>query len=151
MRLHIGRLLFVALLVLGAIEGQQAPKSSPLKPYRMLVVVAAWGDPASQVISENDSFPASSRAAQSVVCSLRYSAVGPAETSGHRTCSAGLAQCATAQYSGLLTAVLSGKNLAALNEAVLQGTNIIVAASRFTDPALERMLGLHYLAAISRP
>src|SRR5579863_1592842 len=56
MRLHSGRLLFVAWFFLGAIGAQQAPKSSPLKPYRVLIVVAAWGDPASQVISETDAF-----------------------------------------------------------------------------------------------
>src|SRR6266849_4426670 len=56
MRLHIGRLLAVALLVLCAIQGQTPPKLSLLKPYRVLVVVADWGDPASHVISEKDVF-----------------------------------------------------------------------------------------------
>src|SRR6202165_6385767 len=56
MRLHIGRSLAVALLVLGAIQGQTPTKRSLLKPYRVLVVVAGWGDPASQVIGEKDAF-----------------------------------------------------------------------------------------------
>src|SRR5712692_11260636 len=56
MRLHIGRLLAVAVLVLCVIQGQTPLKSSLLKPYRVLVVVADWGDPASQLISEKDAF-----------------------------------------------------------------------------------------------
>jgi len=56
MLLPTGRLLAVAVLLFGAIQGQTRPKKSLLKPYRVLVVVAAWGDPASQVISEHDAF-----------------------------------------------------------------------------------------------
>jgi hypothetical protein len=53
---RIGRSVFVALLVLCTIQGQTPSKPSLLKPYRVLVVVADWGDPASQVISGNDAF-----------------------------------------------------------------------------------------------
>jgi len=56
MQLHMGRLLAVALLALCAIQGQAPPKPCVLKPYRVLVVVAGWGDPASQVIGEKDAF-----------------------------------------------------------------------------------------------
>ena len=52
----MGRLLAVALLALCAIQGQAPPKPCVLKPYRVLVVVAGWGDPASQVIGEKDAF-----------------------------------------------------------------------------------------------
>ncbi len=51
MRLPIGRLL-TALLVLCAVQGQAPPKPFLLKPYRVLVVVASWGDPASQVLTD---------------------------------------------------------------------------------------------------
>src|SRR4029077_15351686 len=146
MRLQRGRLLFVALLVLGAIQGQQPPKSSLLKPYRVLVVVAAWADPASQVVGQNDSFPpvAALLKAWSVpfdILRLDQQNLG----ASHLFDRSGAVRYGTVVWLADLPSY-AAKNLAALSEAVQQGTSIIVAASRFTDPALEQILGLHYKA-----
>src|ERR1700719_842046 len=140
MQLHMGRLLAVALLVLCAIQGQASPKPSVLKPYRVLLVVAGWGDPASQVISAKDAFQpvAALLKAWSVpfdILRLDQQNLGASylfERSG------------AARYGTILWLAdlpsYAAKNLAALTEAVQQGTSIIVAASRFTDPALEQIL-----------
>jgi len=151
MRLYSGRLFFVALLFLGAIQGQTTPKSCLLKPYRVLVVVSDWGDPASQVISEKDAFQpvAALLKAWSVpfdILRLDQQNLGASylfERSG------------AARYGTILWLAdlpsYAAKNLAALTEAVQQGTSIIVAASRFTDPALEQILGIHYKADYRAP
>jgi len=151
MRFYNGRLLFVALLFFGAIQGQTTPKSSLLKPYRVLVVVADWSDPASQVISEKDAFQpvAALLKAWSVpfdILRLDQQNLGASylfERSG------------AVRYGAIFWLAdlpsYAAKNLAALTEAVQQGTSIIVAASRFTDPALEQILGLHYKADYRAP
>ena len=151
MRLHIGHLLAVGLLVLCAIQGQTPPKLSLLKPYRVLVVVADWGDPASQVISEKDAFQpvAALLKAWSVpfdILRLDQQNLGASylfERSG------------AVRYGAIFWLAdlpsYAAKNLAALTEAVQQGTSIIVAASRFTDSALEQILGLHYKADYRAP
>ena len=54
-----GRFFLIAASVLGALEarGQGAGGLHPLKPYRVLLVVERWEDPASQIISsEKDAF-----------------------------------------------------------------------------------------------
>lgn len=50
--------LFSVGLFAGAIAvlGQETTTSGLLKPYRVLLVVETWGDPASQVITDNDAF-----------------------------------------------------------------------------------------------
>ena len=151
MQLPIGRLFAIALSVLCAIHGQRPPKPSLLKPYRVLVVVASWGDPASQVISEKDPFQpvAALLKAWSVpfdILRLDQQTLGASylfERSG------------VVRYGAILwlanLSSYAGKNLAVLTEAVQAGTSVIVAASRLADPALERVLGLHYKADYRAP
>jgi hypothetical protein len=151
MRLHIGRLITVALLALCEIYGQTPPKPPVLKPYRLLVVVANWGDPASQVIGEKDAFQpvAALLKAWSVpfdILRLDQQQLGASylfDRSG------------AARYGAILWLAdlpsYAGKNLASLTEAVEQGTSIVFAASRFNDPTLERILGLHYKADYRAP
>ena len=151
MRLQSGRLLFVALLVVLAVQGQQPPKSSLLKPYRVLVVVAAWADPASQVIGQNDAFQpvAALLKAWSVpfdILRLDQQNLGASNLFDR----SGAVRYGTVVWLADLPSY-AGKNLAALTEAVQQGTSIIVAVSRFSDPALERILGLHYNADYRAP
>src|SRR3984893_3823701 len=146
MQLHMGRLLAVALVVLCAIQGQAPPKPSVLKPYRVLVVVAGWGDPASQVIGEKDAF-------QPVAALLKAWSV-PFDIFRLDQQTLG-ASYLFDRYGAMLWLAdmpsYAGKNLAVLTEAVQQGTSIIVAASRFADPVLERILGLHYKADYRAP
>lgn len=151
MQLHMGRLFAVAWLVLCAIQGQAPPKPSGLKPYRVLVVVAGWGDPASQVIGEKDAF-------QPVAALLKaWSVPFDILRLDQQTLGASYLfdRSGAVRYGAMLWLAdmpsYAGKNLAVLSEAVQQGTSIIVAASRFTDPALERILGLHYKADYRAP
>ena len=151
MRLPIGRLLTVALLVVCAIQGQTPPKPSLLKPYRVLVVVAAWGDPASQLIGEADAFQpvAALLKAWSVpfdILRLDQQNLGASYLFG---------RSGAVRYGAIVWLAdlpsYTGQNLAVLTDAVQHGTSIIVAASRFTDPVLERILGLHYRADYRAP
>jgi hypothetical protein len=151
MQLHMGRLLAVALLALCAIQGQAPAKPSVLKPYRVLVVVAGWGDPASQVIGEKDAF-------QPVAALLKaWSVPFDILRLDQQTLGASYLfdRSGAVRYGAMLWLAdmpsYAGKNLAVLTEAVQQGTSIIVAASRFTDPALGRILGLHYKADYRAP
>src|SRR5579863_9500249 len=151
MRLHIGRLLAVALLVLCVIYGQTPPRRSLLKPYRVLLVVASWGDPASQVIGEKDACQpvAALLKAWSVpfdILRLDQQALGASylfDRSG------------AVRYGAILWLAdlpsYAGKNLGVLTEAVQQGTCVIAVASRFSDATLERILGLHYKADYRAP
>ena len=141
---HLGRSVFVALLVLGAVQGQIHPRAFLLKPYRVLVVVADWGDPASQVISDKDAFqPVTALLkAWSVpfdILRLDQQNLGASYLFGR----SGSVRYGTILWLANLSSY-AGKNLPALTDAVQQGTSIIVAASRFADPALEQILGLHY-------
>src|SRR5579872_6397736 len=146
-----GRLLAVALCVVWVIRGQTPSKPSLLKPYRVLLVVAAWADPASQVIGEKDSF-------QPVAALLKAWSV-PFDILRLDQQSLGASylfdRSGAPRYGVVLWLAdlpsYAGKNLAALGDAVGQGTSIVVAASRFADPALERILGIHYLADYRAP
>jgi hypothetical protein len=144
MQFHLSRLLTIALLVLGALQGQIPPKPSLLKPYRVLIVVAGWDDPASQVIGEKDAFQpvAALLKAWSVpfdILRLDQQPLG-ASYLFDRT--------GAVRYGAILWLAdlpsYAAKNLAILTEAVQQGTSMIAVASRFSDTALERLLGIHY-------
>ena len=151
MQARIRRLLAVAALVASAIQGQTPAKPSLLKPYRVLVVVAGWGDPASKVISEKDSFQpvAELLKAWSVpfdILRLDQQNLGPSYL---------FERTGAVRYGAILWLAdlpsYAGKNLGALSEAVQQGSSIIVAASRFSDPALEQILSVHYKADYRAP
>jgi hypothetical protein len=151
MRLRIGRLLAAVSLVLGAMRGQTSPKPSLLKPYRVLVVVGGWSDPASQVIGERDAF-------QPVAALLKaWSVPFDILRLDQQTLGASYLfdRSGTVRYGAILWLAdlpsYAGKNLAVLAEAVQEGTSILVAASRFADPALERILGVHYKADYRAP
>ncbi len=55
--------------------GQQPPASPTFKPYRVLVVVETWGDPASQVITEKDTFQPVAALLKAWACSREKTAV----------------------------------------------------------------------------
>ncbi len=151
MRPVASRLLASVLLVLCALHAQTSPKPSTLKPYRVLVVVAAWGDPSSQVIGGKDTFqPAAALLkAWSVpfdILRLDQQTLGSSylfDRSG------------TVRYGAILWLAdlpsYAGKNLEVLSEAVQQGTSIVAVASRFSDTTLERLLGIHYKGEYRAP
>jgi len=151
MRVPVSRALVLALLLFLATQAQTPPRRSLLKPYRVLLVVEGWGDPSSQVITEKDAFQpvAALLKAWSVpfdILRLDQQTLGASYLFDR----SGAPRYGVVLWLADLPAY-TGKNLAVLNEAVQQGTSIIVAASRFADPALEGILGLHYKADYRAP
>jgi len=150
MRVLASRLVASAVLVLCSLSAQP-PQPPILKPYRMLLVVAAWGDPQSQVITDKDAF-------QPVAALLKaWSVPFDILRLDQQTLSAsylfdrsGAVRYGTIVWLADLPSY-AGKNLAILTEAVKHGTSIIVAASRFRDAELEQILGVHYKADYRAP
>jgi len=136
-----------AIFLLGALEAgaQRAGTLETLKPYRVLLVVDRWKDPASQLItSENDSF-------QPVAALLRAWSV-PCEIFRLDQQTFGVSylfeRSGRVRYGALVWLAdgssYADKNVAALEEAAQAGTSVVVVGSRFLDPALERLLGLKF-------
>ena len=120
------------------------------RPYRVLLVVDHWADPASQVVaSEKDSFQpvAALLKAWSVPFDiLRLDQQSPGagylfERSGRVRYGAVVWLADADSYAN--------KNLSSLAEASAAGTSLIAVSSRFRDPALEQILGLHYKESYS--
>jgi hypothetical protein len=151
MHWYRSRLFACVGLALCSMYGQARPKSFSLKPYRVLLIVASWDDPSSQVISQKDTFQpiAALLKAWSVpmdILRLDQQALGTAylfDRSGAPRYGAVLWLADLPSYAG--------KNMSVLAEAVQQGTSLIVVASRFSDAALERILGLRYVADYRAP
>lgn len=128
-----------------AAPGNGLDDSWLLKPYRVLLVVDQWGDPASQVIqSEKDPF-------QPVAALLKAWSV-PFDILRLDQQTFGAAYLfdrgGRVRYGTVLwladAASYEGKNLRKLAEAAEAGTSVVVIGSRFLDPALERILGLKF-------
>lgn len=133
------------VLLLGPAPARSAGGLAPLKPYRVLLVVDRWADPASQVIvSGSDSFQpvAALLKAWSVpfdILRLDQQTLGPGylfERSGRIRYGAVVWLADADSYTN--------KNTARLVEAAASGTSLIAVASRFLDPALEKLLGLKF-------
>jgi hypothetical protein len=148
------RYRFWFLLILSpafAVAGAQQPNNLwSLKPYRVLLVVDQWGDPASQVIqSEKDSFQpiAALLKAWSVpfdILRLDQQTFGAAylfDRSGRVRYSAILWLADASSYES--------KNVHELAEAAEGGTSVFVIGSRFPDPTLEQILGLKFTSHYS--
>jgi hypothetical protein len=135
-------LLLAALPLAGV---QQAGSQWALKPYRVLLVVEKWEDPASQLItSEQDSF-------QPVAALLKAWSV-PFEILRLDQQNLGapllFERTGNVRYGAVVwladSASYAGKNVAALEDAAQGGTSVLVLGSRCLDPALERVLGLKF-------
>jgi hypothetical protein len=132
-------------VVFAAGAAQQADDSWLLKPYRVLLVVDQWGDPASQVIeSEKDSFQplAALLKAWSVpfdVLRLDQQAFG----AGYLFDRSGRVRYGTVVWLADASSY-ERKTLEQLAEAVQGGTSVLVIGSRFLDPTLEQILGLKF-------
>ncbi len=115
------------------------------KPFRALLVVERWNDPASVLVDhEKDDF-------QPVAALLKAWSV-PFDIlrldQQHLDGSYLLDRSGHIRY-GLVVWVAdspsyAAQNLASLEEAAHEGTSLLVARSRFLDPVLERMLGLKF-------
>jgi hypothetical protein len=121
-----------------------------LRPYRALLVVERWSDPASQIVdADQDEF-------QPVAAPLQAWSV-PFDIlrldQQHLDATYLFDRSGGARYGVVVwladAASYAGQNLAALEEAVGAGTSLVVASSRFLDPALERALSLKFKEAYS--
>ncbi len=130
---------------LGASAGAPAGNSWSLKPYRVLLVVDRWADPASQVISsDKDPF-------QPVAALLKaWSVPFDIFRLDQQTFGAGylFERSGRVRYGAVVwladASSYANKNMAGLADAVAAGTSLVAVASRFQDPALEQILGLKF-------
>ena len=122
----------------------------PIKPYRALVVVERWSDPASVVVDhENDDF-------QPVAALLKAWSV-PFDIfrldQEHLDSSYLFDREERIRYGVVIWLADSSsypdQNLASLQAAVRAGTSLLAAKSRILDPMLERLLGLKFKAPYS--
>jgi len=122
-----------------------ADSSWSLKPYRVLLVVDRWADPASQVIaSGKDPF-------QPVAALLKaWSVPFDIFRLDQQTFGAGylFERSGRVRYGAVVWLAdapsYANKNVAGLADAVAAGTSLVAVASRFQDPALEQILGLKF-------
>jgi hypothetical protein len=132
-------------LSLSGAAAQHADDSWLLKPYRVLLVVDQWGDPASQVIqSEKDPF-------QPVAALLKaWSVPFDILRLDQQTLGAGYLfdRSGRVRYGTVLwladASSYERKNLEQLAEAAERGTSLLVIGSRFLDRTLEQILGLKF-------
>lgn len=125
--------------------GAETNSLAPLKPYRVLLVVDQWADPASQVIaSDKDPF-------QPVAALLKaWSVPFDIFRLDQQTFGAGylFERSGRVRYGAVVwladASSYANKNMAALAGAVAAGTSLVSVASRFQDPALEQILGLKF-------
>ncbi|PYT19913.1 MAG: hypothetical protein DMG57_43865, partial [Acidobacteria bacterium] len=138
-------LTFAVSLVTATGNARPPDNSWALKPYRVLLVVDRWADPASQVIaSGNDPFQpvAALLKAWSLpfdILRLDQQTIG----AGYLFERSGRIRYGTVVWLADATSH-TNKNVASLVEASDGGTSLVVIGSRFLDPALEKLLGLKF-------
>jgi len=128
-----------------SLGAQQLDSSWSLKPYRVLLVVDQWADPASQVIaSEKDAF-------QPVAALLKaWSVPFDILRLDQQSFGAGylFERSGRVRYGSVVwladAASYENKHVDKLAEAVAAGTSVVTVSSRFQDPALEQILGLKF-------
>ncbi len=145
---RIGLLCIALCVAAGCVEGLAAPW--PIKPYRVLLVVERWSDPASLVVDhEKDDF-------QPVAALLKAWSV-PFDIfrldQQHLDESYLFDREGRIRYGAVVwladSSSYPNQNLTSLQAAAVAGTSLLVAKSRFLDPALEQILGLKCKAAYS--
>lgn len=137
--------LAISVSLVASAAPPTADSSWSLKPYRVLLVVDRWADPASQVIaSEKDPF-------QPVAALLKaWSIPFDIFRLDQQTLGAGylFERSGRVRYGAVVWLAdapsYPNKNMAVLAEAVAAGTSVVAVASRFQDPALEQILGLKF-------
>ena len=124
--------------------------SWPIKPYRALLVVERWSDPASVVVDhEKDDFQPA--AALLKAWSIPFEIFRLDQQ--HLDDSYLFDREGKIRYGVVVwladSSSYSNQNLTSLQAAVQAGTSLLVAKSRFLDPALEQILGLKFKAPYS--
>jgi hypothetical protein len=123
-----------------------------VKPYRALVVVERWNDPASVLVDhEKDHFQPEAALLKAWTVPFDIFRLDQQ----HLDASYLFDRSGKVRYGVVIWLADSpsyeGQNLASLEEAARGGTGLIVVASRFLDPALERLLGLKFKEAYRAP
>jgi hypothetical protein len=140
-----GAFILVLYASVGTVKG-----AWPIKPYRALLVVEHWSDPASVVVAhEKDDF-------QPVAALLKAWSV-PFDVlrldQQHLDDSYLFDREGRIRYGVVIwladSASYSNQNLASLQAVAEAGTSLLVAKSRLLDPALEQILGLKFKAPYS--
>ncbi len=141
---------FLLLCVIAAAEnsripGAAAPSPMHVKPYRVLLVVDHWNDPADLVVkSEKDNF-------QPVAALLKAWSV-PFDImrldQQHLDATSLFRRSGSIRYGVVIWLADSSsyvdQDLASLDQASRAGMSLIVVRSRFLDPALDKLLGLKF-------
>jgi hypothetical protein len=140
-------LALTLLLSAVALRGEGRAATWAIKPYRALLVVERWNDPASTLVDhEKDDF-------QPVAALLKAWSV-PFDIlrldQQHLDDTYLFDRSGRARYGVVIWLADSPsyptQNLTSLAEAAEAGTSLLVARSRFLDPTLERLLGLKFKA-----
>ena len=138
-------LLFCLFLITMASRGETPAIYGAMKPYRALLVVERWNDPASVLVShEGDEF-------QPVAALLKAWSV-PFDIlrldQQHLDATYLFRRSGDIRYGVVIWLAdapsYASQNLGSLGEAMRAGTSLVVGKSRFLDQALERLLGLKF-------
>ena len=135
---------------LATVYAETLKASWPIKPYRALLVVERWSDPASVVVDhEKDDFQPA--AALLKAWSIPFEIFRLDQQ--HLDDSYLFDREGKIRYGVVVwladSSSYSNQNLTSLQAAVQAGTSLLVAKSRFLDPALEQILGLKFKAPYS--
>lgn len=124
--------------------GAQIPKPLHVRPYKVLVVVDHWQDPSSVVVERRDAF-------QPVVALLKAWSVPFDIFRLDQQFLDGtylFARSGRIRYGVVIwladPSSYPSQDLASLEDAVRQGTSVIFMHSRFLNPTLEKITGLHF-------
>ncbi len=143
----VGLLILPPFLYQVAAQGQLPARARPVMPYRVLLVVERWNDPASVLVDhEKDDF-------QPVAALLKAWSV-PFDIlrldQQHLDDSYLFDRGGHVRYGAVVwvadSSSYTAQNLGSLEEAVRAGTSLLVASSRFLDATFERLLGLKFKA-----
>lgn len=145
--------LLLGLFLTGVTARGQTPTAPAWgSPYRALLVVERWSDPASVLIDhEKDAFQP--EAALLKAWSIPFDILRLDQQ--HLDASYLFDRSGKVRYGVVIwladSSTYEGQNLAVLEEAARAGTNILAVSSRCLDPALERLLGLKFKAIYRAP
>jgi hypothetical protein len=136
----------------GGARGQIAQTDWGARPYRALLVVERWSDPASVLVDhEKDDF-------QPIAALLKAWSI-PFDIfrldQQHLDASYLFDRSGNVRYGVVIWLAdlpsYENQNLASLEEAAHRGTSLLAIRSRFLDPTLERLLGLKFKESYRAP
>src|SRR5262245_27244461 len=143
-------LLITSLLCprIPTVLGQVSPAISDPKPYRALLVVEHWNDPAGLLVdSRKDEFQPVAALLKAWLVPFDILRLDLQVLDGsHLFDRSGKPRYGIVIWLADLESY-EGHNLQALGEAVQAGTGFLVAKSRFQHPVLEQLLGLKFKEA----